>query len=204
MVLAEPLSPRSSTPPSAGLDRRRAAAPAWRRPGRPRPRRGTDGRLIATPPSPRPRAGRSRRVCGRASRRVPHPALVGLEQPLGDRRAAPTGSTRSKNFRTSGSATYASVTRSYIQSSTTCGGGVVAEQVVDRGRHLEGALVAVAVHGVDPLRVDDPGAHDPRRLLGQRADLRARRVGGVAEPRLRVAGPVSARTVATIPPWSWR
>ena len=48
------------------------------------------------------------------------PAVVGFEQPLGDRRERPRVATRAKNFRISGSPTYAAVTRSYIQSSTTC------------------------------------------------------------------------------------
>ena len=67
------------------------------------------------------------------------------------------------------------------------GGGVVAEQVVDGGGHLERALVAVALHRLDPARVDHPGAHDPGGLLGQRPHDRPGGVGGVAEPRLGVA-----------------
>ena len=68
------------------------------------------------------------------------------------------------------------------------GGGVVAEQVVDRGRDLERALVAVAAHGVDPLGVDDPGAHDPGRLLGQ-----VRTCGRAGSARVAEPGPGAGR-----------
>ena len=63
-------------------------------------------------------------------------------------------------------------------------GGVVAEEVVDGGGQLEGALVAVPLHGRDPLRVEDPGAHHPGRLLGQAPHAGTGRVGRVTEPRL--------------------
>ena len=84
------------------------------------------------------------------------------------------------------------------------GGGVVAEQVVDGGRHLERALVAVALHGGDPLRVDHPGADHPGRLLGQTSGPGAGPGRRSRRTRPWAARPVSARTVATIPPWSWR
>ena len=44
------------------------------------------------------------------------------------------------------------------------------KQVVDRGRHLERPLVAVAHAAGDPFRIDDAGAHDARHLLVERAD----------------------------------
>jgi hypothetical protein len=40
-------------------------------------------------------------------------------------------------------------------------GRVEAEQVVDRGRQLEGTLVAVPLHRGDPARVDHPGPEHP-------------------------------------------
>src|SRR3546814_8055375 len=44
---------------------------------------------------------------------------------------------------------------------------------VDRRRHLEGALVAVAHDAGDPLGIDRAGAHHAGDLLLQGADLRA-------------------------------
>jgi len=61
--------------------------------------------------------------------------------------------------------------------------GVVAEQVVDRGGEFEGALVAMAFHGLDPARVDHPGAENTRGLLGQRPGADGIRAGGVADVR---------------------
>ena len=49
--------------------------------------------------------------------------------------------------------------------------GVVAEEKIDRGRHLEGAFVAMAHHRVDPLGIHHARAEHPRRLLGQRPHL---------------------------------
>ena len=45
-----------------------------------------------------------------------------------------------------------------------------AEQVIHGGGHLEGALVAVALDAVDPLRVHHPAAEDAPGLVGQVAD----------------------------------
>ena len=85
------------------------------------------------------------------------------------------------------------------------GGGVVAEQVVDGGGQLEGALVAVAaawpsIHFGLTTRVRTT------RAASSASDAHPGpgRVGGVAEPGLRASRPVRARTVATIPPWSCR
>ncbi|SGG56394.1 Uncharacterised protein [Mycobacterium tuberculosis] len=55
------------------------------------------------------------------------------------------------------------------------GGGVITEQIVDGGRHLECALVAVPAHRGHPPRIDHAGAKHPRGLLRQRAG--ADRVG---------------------------
>ena len=49
------------------------------------------------------------------------------------------------------------------------------EEVVHRGRELEGALVAVPAHRRHPARVDHPGSEHAGRLLSERA--RADRVG---------------------------
>jgi hypothetical protein len=53
------------------------------------------------------------------------------------------------------------------------GGGGEGEHVIDGGRHLEGALVAVAAHAIDPFGVDDARAHDAGDFLLQRAHARA-------------------------------
>ncbi len=61
------------------------------------------------------------------------------------------------------------------------GGGVVAEEVIDRGGHLQRALIAVARDRRQPLRVDDSGAEDALRFFCQVADPGAGRIGAVAE-----------------------
>ena len=68
-------------------------------------------------------------------------------------------------------------------------GGVVGEQVIHRGGHLEGALVAVALYARDPLRVARARAHHAADLLRQRAQARRGRIAVIAEihPRLRAA-----------------
>ena len=47
------------------------------------------------------------------------------------------------------------------------GGGGEGEEVVDRRRDLEGALVAVAHHAGDPFRVGGAAADDARDLLAE-------------------------------------
>src|SRR3546814_11873577 len=56
------------------------------------------------------------------------------------------------------------------------------EHVVDRRRHLEGALVAVAHDAGDPFRVDDAGAHGAGDLLLQPPHHRALGPGMVGAP----------------------
>ena len=86
----------------AAAGRRRAAGPAWRRPGRRRPR--TRSPVTATPPSPRPRAPPAA-----GCRRPPRwPPTCPARPPRGAARRSSVsahGFDRSKNFRTSGSAT---------------------------------------------------------------------------------------------------
>ena len=50
------------------------------------------------------------------------------------------------------------------------GGGGKGEEVVDRGRDLERALVAVALHAVDPFGIHDAGPDDAADLFFQCAD----------------------------------
>src|ERR671911_469529 len=65
--------------------------------------------------------------------------------------------------------------------------GVVAEEVVHGSGELEGALVAVALHGRYPLRVGDAAPEDATGLFGEIPCLHPRRVCGVSDVRLRVA-----------------
>ena len=80
---------------------------------------------------------------------------------------------------------------------------VVAEQVVDGRRQLGRALVAVADHRRDPARVGDAGAEHPPRLLGERPRDDARGVASCRRGTPPGRVPVSARTVAIMPPWNW-
>src|SRR6202000_2332700 len=66
-------------------------------------------------------------------------------------------------------------------------GRVVAEQVVDGGGQLEGALVAVPAHRGQPPRVHHPSAEDPGGLLGQATGAHGAGVGRVADVGVRVA-----------------
>src|SRR5215217_1825317 len=65
--------------------------------------------------------------------------------------------------------------------------GVVAEEVVHGCGELEGALVAVALHGCYPLRVGDTAPEDTAGLFGEIPRLHPRRVCGVSDVRFRIA-----------------
>ena len=80
------------------------------------------------------------------------------------------------------------------------GGGVVGEQVIHRGGHLEGALVAVAAHAGDPLRVGHARAQHAADLLRQGAQARRGRIGVVAaiHPRLLAAQVAHGRRHAAL------
>ena len=82
-------------------------------------------------------------------------------------------------------------------------GGGEGEQVVDRRRDLEGALVAVAHHARDPLRIGGAAAHDARDLLRRaRGSSGARGANGRCgrSPARRRA---ASRTAAASPPSNW-
>src|SRR5215203_1069081 len=67
------------------------------------------------------------------------------------------------------------------------GCGIVAEEVVHGGGELEGALVAVALHGRYPLRVGDAAPEDAADLFGEVPRLHSRWVCRVSNVCLRVA-----------------
>ena len=157
--------------------RRRCAAPAtassvtWSGSPGPTPmsRTAWDASVTARGPRGRPRA-RGRPAASRPARRGrASPTARGRRPRAASRRcrAAPRGWTcRMKSWLVS-SRTYSLASVSYIQSCTTPGGGVEAEEVVDGRGELEGALVAVALHRADPARVDHAGPEDPVGLLLQ-------------------------------------
>ena len=66
-------------------------------------------------------------------------------------------------------------------------GGGEGEQIVDRGRDLEGTLVAVAHHAAQPFRVGGAPAHDAADLLLERAHARVLGAGMVVVEDLRLA-----------------
>ena len=67
------------------------------------------------------------------------------------------------------------------------GGGVEGEQIVHRGRHLEGALVAVAHGARNPLGIGDAGAYHAADFLSQGANPGRLRIAVVAMIDGRVA-----------------
>ena len=116
----------------------------------------------------------------------PHAAVGGLEQPLGDRARRPRVGARHEL----GDVVVEQVALRDLLVHPVLGHAgrrVVAEQVVDGGGELGGALVAVADHRRDPARVGDARAEDAPRLLGQAARDHARGVGAVAQVGGRLA-----------------
>src|SRR5579875_3963843 len=66
-------------------------------------------------------------------------------------------------------------------------GGVVAKQVIDSGRQLQAAFVAVAGDALQPFRVDYTGTEDTQCLLPKITHSGVRWVVGIAEIMLRLA-----------------
>ena len=69
------------------------------------------------------------------------------------------------------------------------GGGAVAEEIIDRGRHFERALVAVAAHGFEPARIEHAAANHAHELFAERAHLGLIGPAGVAVIGRRRAAP---------------
>src|SRR5208337_4394154 len=116
----------------------------------------------------------------------PHSAMLGFQQPLGDRVQRPRIAllkeflhARIERIRLSDLLVHPVV--------NDAGGGVEAEQVIDRRAQFQPPFVAVPPYALDPLGVDDARAENPQHLLLEVADGGARRVVSVAEIMLRLA-----------------
>ena len=97
--------------------------------------------------------GRGQRAAGGVAGR-PHLAVGGLQEPLGDRPQRPrVGLLEELPHRLVADVGLGDALVHPVLDDV--GSGVVPEEVVDGGSQLEGALVAVSTHGVDPARVED-------------------------------------------------
>src|SRR5205823_3811740 len=72
------------------------------------------------------------------------------------------------------------------------GRGIVAEQIVYRGSHLDGSLVTVPHHAGQPARVDDARAEDAVRFFAQ--GPRSHRIGPAGVIQVGRRGCTSQRT----------